>query len=114
MRVFNTISLLCGVVRCFKRSVETLKLRDENFIGDGDSKVYLEVVKADTYDGFAVKKCECVGHIQKRECVGHIQKRECVGHIQKRECVGHIQKRECVGHPKTCWVSFKKTKEGLL
>ena len=34
------------VVRCFKRSVETLKLRYENVIGDGDYKAYLEVVKA--------------------------------------------------------------------
>ena len=41
-----------GVVRCFKRSVETLKLRYENFIGDGDWKAFLEVVKADPYDGF--------------------------------------------------------------
>ena len=55
-----------GVVRCFNRSVETLKLRYENFIGDGDSKAYLEVVKADPDDGFGVKKGECVGHIQKR------------------------------------------------
>ena len=55
-----------GVVKCFKRSVETLKLRYENFIGDGDSKAFLEVVKADPYDGFPVKKGECIGHIQKR------------------------------------------------
>ena len=54
------------VVRCLKSSVETLKLRYENFIGDGDSKAFLEVVKADPYDGFPVKKGECIGHIQKR------------------------------------------------
>ena len=30
-----------GIVRCFNRLVETLKLRYENFIGDGDYKAYL-------------------------------------------------------------------------
>ena len=55
-----------GVVRCFKRSVETLKLRYDNFIADGDSEAFLEVAKADPYDGFPVKKGECIGHIQKR------------------------------------------------
>ena len=55
-----------SVIRCFKRSVETLKPRYENFIGDGDLKAFLEVVKADPYDGFPVKKGECIGHIQKR------------------------------------------------
>ena len=55
-----------SVVRCFKRSVETLKLRYDNFIGDGDWRAFLEVVKVDPYDGFPVKKGECIGHIQKR------------------------------------------------
>ena len=45
-----------GILRCFLRSVGTLKLRFVNFIGDGDSKAFLEVVNADPYNGIQVKK----------------------------------------------------------
>ena len=45
-----------GVVQCFSRSVATLQLRYENYIGDGDSKAYQEVVKADPYKGLMVKR----------------------------------------------------------
>ena len=37
-----------------------------NFIGDGDSKSYLEIVANDPYSGVTVQKLECVGHFQKR------------------------------------------------
>ena len=75
-----------SVVRCFKRSVETLKLRYENFIGDGNSKAFLEVVKADPYDGFSVKKGECIGHIQKRvgSRLRKLNKRICLQEIKRR------------------------------
>ena len=55
-----------GVLKCFEKSLETRKLRYANYIGDGDSKAYNDVVKADPYKGFRVMKGECVGHIQKR------------------------------------------------
>ena len=47
-------------------SAETRKLRCTQYIGDGDSKAYLDIVKNDPYPGTAVEKLECVGHIQKR------------------------------------------------
>ena len=45
-----------GILRCFLRSVGTLKLCFVNFIADGDSKAFLEVVNADPYNGIQVKK----------------------------------------------------------
>ena len=55
-----------GILKCFMRSVEQLNLRFINFIGDGDSKAYYEVVKANPCgDRYPVNKGECLGHIQK-------------------------------------------------
>ena len=54
-----------GVLECYRESVELNKLRYVKFIGDGDSKSYSEVVKADPYDGVPIKKLECSGHVQK-------------------------------------------------
>ena len=55
------------ILKCFMRSVEQLNLRFLNFIGDGDSKAYDEVVKANPYgDCYPVNKGECLGHFQKR------------------------------------------------
>ena len=49
------------------RSVEQLNLRFINFIGDGDSKAYYEVVKANPCgDRYPMNKGECLDHIQKR------------------------------------------------
>ena len=47
-------------------SAETRKLRHTHYIGDGDSKAYLDIVKNDPYPGTVVEKLDCVGHIQKR------------------------------------------------
>ena len=56
-----------GILKCFMRSVEQLNLRFINFIGNGDSKAYYEVVKANPYgDRYPVNKAECLGHIQTR------------------------------------------------
>ena len=55
-----------GLVDCFMSSAETRKLRYTHYIGDGDSKAYLDIVKNDPYPGTVVEKLECVGHIQKR------------------------------------------------
>ena len=51
-----------GLVDCFMSSAETRELPYTDCIGDGDSKVYLDIVKNDS----VVEKLECVGHIQKR------------------------------------------------
>ena len=45
-----------GVLECYRESVELNKLRYVNYIGDGDSKSYSEVVKAGPYDGMPIKK----------------------------------------------------------
>ena len=51
-----------GLVDCFMSSAGTRELPYTDYIGDGDSKVYLDIVKNDS----VVEKLECVGHIQKR------------------------------------------------
>ena len=55
-----------GILKCFKQSEQLYKVRYTNYIGDGDSKSYAEVVKADPYNGVRINKLECVGHVQKR------------------------------------------------
>ena len=51
----------------FHEVSRTIEFSFINFIGDGDSKAYYEVVKANPYgDRYPVNKCECLGHIQKR------------------------------------------------
>ena len=56
-----------GIGNIFSRSVKDLKLRYTTYIGDGDSKAYPAVVKANPYgDDHPVVKGECVGHVQKR------------------------------------------------
>ena len=55
-----------GIVECFISSEDDRKLRYVNYIGDGDSKFYSDVVAHDPYHGKEVKKLECVEHIQKR------------------------------------------------
>ena len=57
---------IAGVLQCFKQSVHLHNLRYTNYIGDSDSKSYLEVVKADPYNGVPITKLECIGHVQKR------------------------------------------------
>ena len=55
-----------GVVTCFSSSVDKYNLRYTQYLGDGDTKSFLEVVKSNPYNGTAVNKLECIGHIQKR------------------------------------------------
>ena len=57
-----------GILKCFMMSGEHMNLRFIDFIGDGDSKAYYEVVKANPCgDRYPVNKGECLGHIQKRD-----------------------------------------------
>ena len=55
-----------GVVTCFLSSVEKYNLRSTQYLGNGGAKSFLEVVKSNPYNGGAVNKLECIGHIQKR------------------------------------------------
>lgn len=52
------------VTECFQRSLSKKHSQYTQYIGDGDSKAYSEVVKSDPYSSFKVGKLECVGHIQ--------------------------------------------------
>ena len=52
-------------VRIFQKSVEKLKLCFTTYIGDGDTKAYPTVVKAEPYPNKQIVKVECVGHVQK-------------------------------------------------
>ena len=45
---------------------KTRRLHYTRYIGDGDTKLYSEVVKKDPYSVTVAQKLECVGHIQKR------------------------------------------------
>lgn len=50
----------------FQRSVKN-GVRYRNYIGDGDSKAYSELVNSKPYgDDFSIVKKECVEHVRKR------------------------------------------------
>ena len=56
-----------GAVDIWGRSIEKHGLRYVDFVGDGDCSSHQDVVKSKPYgDEVAVRKVECVGHIQKR------------------------------------------------
>ena len=51
-----------GWVDCFVNSIENRNLRYIHYIGDGNSKAYIEVVKNDPYPGTVLENLECVSH----------------------------------------------------
>ena len=53
-----------GAKRVFEHSIKKHKLRYVEFVGDGDTKCYVNV--KDIYPGNEIKKLECVIHYQKR------------------------------------------------
>lgn len=56
-----------GMVRIFKRSVAEKGVRYKFYIGDGDTKTFLQLSKSLPYgNDLQIEKVECVGHIQKR------------------------------------------------
>ena len=57
-----------GAIQMFKRSVENNNLIYSEYLGDGDTSSFKEVVTHDPYKQYHVKpvKLECVGHVQKR------------------------------------------------
>lgn len=54
-----------GIVECFTSSESDRNLHYAYYIGDGDSKSYLEVAKCNPYKNLIVQKLERVEHIQK-------------------------------------------------
>ena len=58
---------VAGAVKIFERSMPTYIVRYTDYLGDGDTKAYLEVCERKPYrPDVGIKKIECVGHIQKR------------------------------------------------
>eukprot|EP00112_Aurelia_sp_Birch-Aquarium-sp1_P015351 Seg3396.2 transcript_id=Seg3396.2/GoldUCD/mRNA.D3Y31 product="hypothetical protein" protein_id=Seg3396.2/GoldUCD/D3Y31 len=56
-----------GCYEIFSRSITKHKLRYKEFLCDGDSKAYNQLVQQNVYgDDHKVEKLECVGHVQKR------------------------------------------------
>lgn len=56
-----------ALIEMFSRSEELYEAKIENYIGDGDTKSYGNLVKAKPYgENFTINKKECVGHVQKR------------------------------------------------
>ena len=55
-----------GIVECFGSSLDKYNLRYTEYLGDGDTKSYHDIVNSKPYDDIPVKKLECIGGIQKR------------------------------------------------
>ena len=57
-----------GAVNIFKRSIQKNNLIYTEYLGDGDTSSFNDVLSADPYHEFKVipEKLECVGHVQKR------------------------------------------------
>ncbi len=57
-----------GAVAMFCSSVEKHELIYENYLGDGDTSSYKDVVASKPYEGYGIVpvKLECVGHVKKR------------------------------------------------
>ena len=53
-----------GAKHIFEHSIKKHKLGYVEFLGNGNTKSYVNV--KDTYPGIEIKKLECVGHYQKR------------------------------------------------
>lgn len=57
-----------GAKEIFRRSVNKHNLIYNEYLGDGDTSSYAEVVDDERYKDFNILpiKLECVGHVQKR------------------------------------------------
>ena len=54
-----------GIVECFGSSLDKYNLRYTEYLGDGDTKSYHDIVNSKPYDDIPVMKLECI-NIQKR------------------------------------------------
>lgn len=55
-----------GMKRIFLRSEVTRSVKYQKYLGDGDTKTFLELTKAEPYKELKIEKLECIGHVQKR------------------------------------------------
>ena len=56
-----------GAIEMFQRSVEKNNLIYHEYLGDGDTSSFKDVVSANPYEEYLISpvKLECVGHVQK-------------------------------------------------
>ncbi|CAD6216267.1 GSCOCG00011326001-RA-CDS, partial [Cotesia congregata] len=54
-----------AMIEMFQQSETKHGVKYANYIGDGDSKTYSGIIKADPYKNTTVNKKECIGHVQK-------------------------------------------------
>lgn len=52
-----------SVSKIFERSLHTYNVRYKHYLGDGDSREFKAIINGSE---FAIKKLECIGHVQKR------------------------------------------------
>ena len=59
---------VAGAVEIFQHSVQTHKLVYSQYLGDGDTSSFKEIVESNPYSEFYIvpEKVECVRHVQKR------------------------------------------------
>jgi len=57
-----------GAVEIFKSSIQKYNLIYDEYLGDGDTSSFKDVVATEPYKEFGIepKKLECIGHVQKR------------------------------------------------
>ena len=57
-----------GAVKIFNRSIEKNNLIYNEYLGDGDTSSFKDVIESDPYKDLNIKitKLECIGHVQKR------------------------------------------------
>ena len=55
-----------AIVECFGSSLDKYNLMYTEYLGDGDTKSYHDIVNSKPYDDIPVMKLECIGDIQKR------------------------------------------------
>lgn len=55
-----------GMKRIFLLSEANRKLQYVKYLGDGDTKTFLKISKAQSYGELPIEKLECIGHVQKR------------------------------------------------
>ena len=55
-----------GILKMYKRSRSERQLEYVGYVGDGDSKSFVNLQNEKVYGDQVVTKKECVGHVQKR------------------------------------------------
>jgi len=55
-----------AIIEIFSRSDNLHGLKYAFYVGDGNNKIFKDIVDSEPYDDIVVEKKECIGHVQKR------------------------------------------------